>query len=74
MSEIDHPNHYASVVPKIECIEVVKHFSFVRGNAIKYLWRAGIKDATVRGTIKDLEKARQYIEFELTDLRKSLND
>lgn len=61
---VNHPSHYTDVVPGIECIDVTKHFSFVRGNAIKYLWRAGAK-----GNLKeDLEKAKWYIEQELRDL------
>jgi len=35
--------------------------NFCIGNAIKYLWRAGKKDATVQ----DLEKAKWYIEREI---------
>lgn len=60
---INHPFHYTSVVPGIECIEVTKHFNFCRGNAIKYLWRAGEKDKTKE--IEDLKKAIKYIEFEI---------
>lgn len=56
-----HPSHYTSAVPGIECIDVVQHFNFNRGNAIKYLWRAGSKGDTV----EDLMKARQYIDFEI---------
>lgn len=62
--EVNHPNHYTSVVPGIECIEVVEHFGFLRGSAIKYLWRAGLK-----GDIRtDLEKARWYINREIMNL------
>lgn len=57
---VDHPQHYA-VVPGVECIDVVEHFSFVRGNAIKYLWRAGAKGDLV----EDLQKAIWYIEREI---------
>lgn len=67
MSESDpvnHPTHYTDVVPGIECIEVVKHFSFTRGNAIKYLWRAGAKGDVV----EDLRKAVWYIESEIAEL------
>lgn len=38
-----NPSHYRS--DDIECIEVVRHMSFCQGNAIKYLWRLGQKDA-----------------------------
>ena len=60
---VSHPSHYTSRVPGIECIQVAQHFNFNRGNAIKYLWRAGEKDKTKE--IEDLQKARQYIDFEI---------
>ena len=60
---ITSPHHYVDTVPGIECIQVTQHFNFNRGNAIKYIWRAGEKDETKE--IEDLKKAIQYLEFEL---------
>ncbi len=60
---IEHPTHYNSHPSGIECITIVQHFEFNIGNAIKYLWRAGLKEGTDYET--DLLKARQYIDFEL---------
>lgn len=37
--------------------------NFNLGNAVKYLWRAGLKDQAV--TVQDLEKARWYIDREI---------
>lgn len=65
---VSHPVHYTSVVPGVECIEVTQHFNFNRGNAIKYLWRAGQKNK--QKEIEDLQKARQYIDFEIDRIRK----
>jgi hypothetical protein len=62
--EVNHPYHYADTVPGIECIEVTQHFSFCRGNAIKYLWRAGAKG----NTVQDLQKAIWYIQWEIDSL------
>lgn len=56
---VNHPPHYTSVVPGIECIDVTEHFPFLRGNAIKYLWRAGAKG----DPIEELRKARWYIDL-----------
>ena len=50
----------------MECIEVVEHFGFCIGNAIKYLWRAGLKG----DAIEDLEKARWYVDREIQRRRK----
>ena len=61
--DVQHPSHY-NQVPGIECIDVVKHFNFCRGNAIKYIWRAGHKGDAV----KDLRKAIQNLEFEIAQL------
>jgi hypothetical protein len=60
---IEHPTHYNEHPSGIECITIVQHFEFNIGNAIKYLWRAGLKEGTDYET--DLLKAREYIDFEL---------
>lgn len=41
---VDHPVHYGSHPSGIECIEVTRHMSFNRGNAVKYIWRADLKN------------------------------
>lgn len=51
MSEINHPDHYNQHPTGIECIRIVEHFNFNLGNAIKYIWRAGLKSANA---IEDL--------------------
>ena len=63
---VNHPKHYTSHPSGIECIEVTRHMNFNCGNAVKYLWRAGMKDAT----IQDLEKAAWYIRDEIKRLKK----
>lgn len=65
---VHHPRHYNDVVPGIECIEVVQYFNFNRGNAIKYVWRAGAKD----NELQDLKKARQYLDFEIERMEREL--
>ena len=64
---VDHPAHYTSHPSGIEPIQITRHESFTRGNAIKYLMRAGRKDPDPR---TDLKKARRYIDFELEDLER----
>lgn len=61
---VDHPPHY-NQVPEIECIQVVRWFDFNRGNAIKYIWRAGYKG----NPIEDLEKAIWYLQDEIKRLK-----
>jgi hypothetical protein len=48
----------------IECIDVVEHMTFCRGNAIKYVWRSGLKN----DEIEDLKKAAWYINIEIDRL------
>jgi len=61
---VNHPPHYTAHPSGVECITVTEHFNFNVGNAVKYLWRAGLKgDAIV-----DLEKARFYVEREIARL------
>lgn len=71
MSEFDavnKPKHYNSHPSGIECIEVVRHHNFAIGNAIKYLWRQGLKEEAPQ--IQDLEKATWYIQDEILRLKK----
>jgi hypothetical protein len=58
---VKHPKHYTSHPSGIECIEITQHMGFCLGNAVKYIWRADLKE----NAIEDLRKAKQYIEFEL---------
>lgn len=66
---VNHPKHYTSHPSGVECIEIVQHHDFCIGNAIKYLWRAGLK--TEFGMmdkdkhIEDPEKAIWYINREI---------
>lgn len=46
----------------MECIDVVAHMGFNLGNAMKYVWRAGLKDPTKKR--EDLEKAIWYVKRE----------
>lgn len=58
---VNHPPHYTSHPSGVECIQVTEHMSFCLGNAIKYIWRADLKnDAT-----EDLKKAAWYINREI---------
>lgn len=60
---INHPEHYKSA-SGIECIDVVESMTFNRGNAIKYLWRAGEKGGPDK-EIEDLRKAAWYVQREI---------
>jgi hypothetical protein len=71
---VNHPTHYTSSPAKcskcghgIECIDVVQHMGFSIGNAVKYLWRAGLKN----DAIEDLKKAVWYINAEIAKREKS---
>ncbi len=58
--KIHHPKHYNEHPSGIECIDVVEHMSFNIGNAIKYLWRTGLKPN--EPNTDELKKAIWYIE------------
>lgn len=69
---VNHPSHYTDRVPGIECISVVENFDFCRGGAIKYIWRAGLKDPTKE--IEDLRKARWLLDREIKRLEKETKE
>lgn len=60
-SEIRKAPHYNNHPSGIECMEVVKHETFLRGNIIKYVWRAPYKG----NELQDLRKAREYLDLEI---------
>lgn len=64
---VTHPKHYTSHPSGIECIQVTEHMNFCRGNAVKYVWRAGEKG----DEIEDLKKARWYLDREIARLEKA---
>ena len=70
---VNHPYHYTSHPSGVECIQITRHYCFTIGNAIKYLWRAGLKQDV--GTppkekeIQDLEKAIWYINDRIKQLK-----
>ena len=43
MSNVDHPRHYNAHKSGVECIALVEPLGFCVGNAVKYVWRAGLK-------------------------------
>lgn len=63
---VNHPSHYND--GKIEVIDFIedKHLNFHRGNAVKYIARAGKKDKAKE--VEDLKKAQWYIEREIKKL------
>jgi hypothetical protein len=71
---VNHPSHYTSDPSGVECISITRHRNFNVGNAIKYLWRAGLKDAGIKTPgseskqIEDLRKAVFYINDEIKRL------
>lgn len=73
---VNHPEHYTS--GRIEVIDVIEDYTesisllgFCRGNAIKYILRAGKKDENK--VIEDLEKAVWYLNKEIAT-RKRLEE
>jgi len=57
---VDHPPHYTAHPSGIECITITEHMNFCIGNAVKYLWRADLKNG-----VEDLRKAVWYIQREI---------
>lgn len=66
MENVNHPSHYNQHPAGIECIDIIRHYTCDIANALKYLWRAGLKtdaDKTpIMKEIEDLKKALWYIQ------------
>ena len=59
---VHNPKHYTAF-PGVEVIDLAEHLSFCRGNVIKYVARAGIKNSNTE--LEDLEKAAWYLQREI---------
>ena len=65
---VEHPPHYKAHPSGIECIRITEHMNFCLGNAIKYIWRAGVK---TDDPVHDLSKAVWYINREISKIEKN---
>lgn len=66
---VNHPKHYTSGT--VECIDAIESAlgagfaEYCRGNAIKYIWRCGLKGDPV----EDLSKAAWYINAAINSMK-----
>jgi len=60
---VHHPAHYNRHPSGVECIDLVEQLPFNLGNAVKYMWRAGLKEP--ERSVEDLKKCIWYLEREL---------
>lgn len=65
---VNHPTHYGGADNPYEAIKVIEAWAldFCLGNAVKYISRAGKKDAAKQ--IEDLQKARWYLDRRIEQL------
>jgi DNA polymerase III delta subunit len=71
MSEaVNHPKHYGGEDNPYEPIKIIEalDLNFHKGNALKYLVRAGKKDP--QKEVEDLEKAIWYLQREVKRVKK----
>lgn len=59
---VNHPSHYTAY-HGIEVIDLTEQMNFNKGNAVKYIARAGWKNPDTE--VQDLEKAVWYIQREI---------
>ena len=64
-NKVNRPEHYNSHPSGVECVQITEHMNFCLGNAIKYIWRASLKNG-----LEDLKKAQWYITREIERLEK----
>lgn len=61
------PHHYQGSIQPIDLINA-QELNFNLGNVVKYVCRAGKKQG--ENTLSDLEKAKDYINFEIERVKK----
>lgn len=77
-SKVDHPSHYNSHPSGVECIDIAEHYNFNVGNAIKYIWRAGLKKEQglydLEKELQDIDKAIWYLTRHRDNLNNKIKD
>jgi hypothetical protein len=63
---VHHPSHY-TYYQGLEIIDLTEQMNFNKGNAVKYIARAGIKNPDTE--IEDLQKAMWYCAREIERIR-----
>ena len=63
---VNHPAHYTDGSIEVSDFIADKNLNFFRGNVVKYVARAGKKNADAE--VEDLQKARWYIDREIERL------
>lgn len=61
VDNVNKPPHYTAHPSGVECIQITEHMNFCLGNALKYIWRAGLK----QNEVEDLKKAVWYLNREI---------
>lgn len=75
-NDVIHPQHYNRHPSGIECWTIARHYGFLIGNTVKYIWRAGLKGhegVMEDEAIADLEKALNYLREEIEWRKERLN-
>lgn len=64
-------NKYKARENSIEAIEYIEShgFNFAEGNVIKYITRYKYKHYTIENKVKDLMKAKEYIDYIINNLK-----
>ena len=59
--DVNNPAHYQGIAATIQPVDITRELPGPLSNAVKYIWRAGLKGDKVKG-IEDLEKALWYLD------------
>lgn len=72
--KVSHPQYYGGENDVYEAIKVIQAWdlNFSLGNVVKYIARAGKKDP--ERELEDLEKAAQYLDFEIRRSSKGMKN
>lgn len=71
MTKQNTPKHYQGTTQPIDLINA-QNLNFNLGNVVKYVCRAGKKEG--ENILSDLEKAKNYINYEIERVTKWTND
>lgn len=75
-NKITTPDYYGGKDNPFEPRKITKHYKLTPNlaNVLKYVVRAGVKVPTIKGKIDDLQKAINYLRFEIEDLMEEIEN
>lgn len=72
--EVEHPSHYGGEGNPLEVVNILEHYELNHhlASAVEYILRARAKHPTLAGYLRDLKKARWWLDRQIANVELQL--